>query len=119
MICRDYLPELERARKAKEESLRAVKEDSMNRLLNDLSIDRAKNPSFAAQDRWDPEEDEGDEDEDGDFNIIDRSEYPWWWRWCSADSDDLTGSEPWPGQYVDLTKAKRHPDEEINWPRPG
>ncbi|RXW21411.1 hypothetical protein EST38_g4421 [Candolleomyces aberdarensis] len=100
MICRDYLPELERARKAKEESLRAVKEESMNRVMKDLSIDRAKNPAFAAQDRWDPEAEE-DEDDDGDFNIVDRS------------------SEPWPGQYVDLTKAKRHPDEEINWPRPG
>jgi hypothetical protein len=121
MICRDYLPELERARKAKEESLKAVKEDSMNRLLNDLSIDRAKNPDFAAQDRWDPEAEEDDEDEDGDFNIIDRSEYPVvrGVGICSADSDNFAGSEPWPGQYVDLTKAKRHPDEEINWPRPG
>ncbi|KAJ2933160.1 hypothetical protein H1R20_g3885, partial [Candolleomyces eurysporus] len=70
---RDYLPELERARKAKEESLRAVKEESMNRVMKDLSIDRAKNPAFAAQDRWDPEAEE-DEDDDGDFNIVDRKQ---------------------------------------------
>lgn len=95
----DYLPELERARKKKEETLAAAKQDSMNRLLSDLAIDRAKDPGFAARDKWDTEDD--DEDQDDDIDIVDRS------------------SDPWPGQYVDLTRAQRHPDEQINWPRPG
>ncbi|EAU81688.1 XPA-binding protein 1 [Coprinopsis cinerea okayama7 len=97
---KDYLPELERARKRKEETLQAAKQDSMNRLLKDLTIDREKNPAFAAQDRWDPDA-EDDDDDDDETNIIDRS------------------ADPWPGQYVDLTRAQRHPDEDINWPRPG
>ncbi|KAF6752706.1 XPA-binding protein 1 [Ephemerocybe angulata] len=97
---KDYLPELEKARKAKEASLKAAKEDSMNRMLKDLAIDR-QNPEFAARDRWDPEEENDDDDDDTDINIIDRS------------------SEPWPGQYVDITKVKRHEDEQMNWPRPG
>ena len=63
---RDYVPELEKARAKREKSLQAVKDDSMNRLLKDLSVDRAKNPASALNDRWDSEE----EDDDGD--IIDR-----------------------------------------------
>ena len=39
----------------------------MNRLLKDLSIDRARNP--ALNDRWDSEEEDAD---DGDVDIIDR-----------------------------------------------
>lgn len=70
---RDYLPDLQKARKAKEDSLKAVKEDSVNRMLKDLALDRARDPGFAAQDTWDPEE-EDDDDDGGDANIIDRSE---------------------------------------------
>ena len=57
-----YLPQ-------REKSLQAVKDDSMNRLLNDLSIDRAQNPASALNDRWDSEEEDADE---GDIDIIDR-----------------------------------------------
>ena len=66
---RDYLPELKKARAQREKSLQAVKDDSMNRLLKDLSIDRAQNPSSALNDRWDSEEEDAD---DGDIDIIDR-----------------------------------------------
>ena len=66
---RDYLPELQKARAQREKSLQAVKDDSMNRLLKDLSIDRAQNPSSALNDRWDSEEEDDDE---GDIDIIDR-----------------------------------------------
>ena len=41
----------------------------MNRLLKDLSIDRAQNPASALNDRWDSEEEDADE---GDIDIIDR-----------------------------------------------
>jgi len=72
---RDYLPELERARAARDKSLRDIKDDSMNRLMKDLAIDRAANPDAALNDQWNPnEEDEAEEDDDGDINIIDRSE---------------------------------------------
>jgi len=99
-LFREYLPELERARASREKSLQAAKEDSMNRLMKDLEIDRAKNPQGALADPWDPA-DEDDYEEDGDINIVDRSE------------------EPWPGQFIDVTRARRHEEEEINWPRPG
>ena len=73
---KDYLPELERARKAKEESLRAAKQDSMSRLLKDLAIDR-QNPDFVRQDTWDPtEEEDDDDDDDTEISIIDKSTYP-------------------------------------------
>lgn len=65
---RDYVPELEKARARREQSLQALKDDSMNRLLKDLSIDRAKNPASALNDRWDSEGE--DDEEDGD--IVDR-----------------------------------------------
>ena len=70
---REYLPELEKARQRRDKSLQEVKEDSMNRVLSDLAIDRERNPAAAALDRWDPDE-EG-EDDDGDINIIDRSKF--------------------------------------------
>ncbi|KAL4247685.1 GPN-loop GTPase family protein [Abortiporus biennis] len=95
----EYLPELQQAKAAREQQLQAAKEDSMNRLMKDLAVDRARNPEAAEQDRWDPEE-EGDDDDDDEINIIDRSE------------------EPWPGQYVDLTRARRQEDEAFAWPRP-
>ncbi|KAK0501373.1 XPA-binding protein 1 [Armillaria luteobubalina] len=97
---KEYLPELERARAAREKTLQAAKDDSMNRLMKDLELDRERNPNAALEDRWDPNEDD-DEDDDTDVNIIDRSDHPW------------------PGQYIDMTRARRHDDEGFTWPRPG
>ena len=68
------MPELDRAKQARKESLQAAKEDSMSRLMKDLAVDRSQNPEAAAADRWDPDEEaDQDEDEDLDVNIIDRS----------------------------------------------
>ncbi|KAK0202670.1 XPA-binding protein 1 [Desarmillaria ectypa] len=97
---KEYLPELERARAAREQKLQAAKDDSMNRMMKDLELDRQRNPDAALQDRWDPNEDDN-EDDDTDVNIIDRSD------------------DPWPGQYVDMTRARRHDDQSFTWPRPG
>lgn len=72
MSSSEYLPELERARAAREQTLQAAKEDSMNRLMKDLAVDRARNPKGALLDRWNPVEEE--EDDDTEVNIIDRSE---------------------------------------------
>ena len=71
------MPELERARAAKQKSLDDAKTDSMNRLMKDLAIDRQKNPRAFSNDRWEEDEggDEEDEDEDDDINIIDRCEW--------------------------------------------
>ncbi|EGN97510.1 hypothetical protein SERLA73DRAFT_184249 [Serpula lacrymans var. lacrymans S7.3] len=95
---KEYLPELERSRAAREKTLQDVKDDSMSRLMKDLAVDRAKNPDAALHDRW--ASDEEDDDDDAEINIIDRSE------------------EPWPGQYIDMTRARRQDGEQINWPRP-
>lgn len=97
---KEYLPELEAARAAREQSLQTIKEDSMNRLMKDLEIDRAKNPDAALNDRWDPSAEDGDDD-DTEVNIIDRSE------------------EPWPGQYIDVMQMRRRNDDSMTWPRPG
>ncbi|TFY60216.1 hypothetical protein EVJ58_g5294 [Rhodofomes roseus] len=70
----EYLPELERARASREESLQKTKEDSVNRLMADLAVDRARDPNAAMMDRWDPHEE--DEDDDADVNIIDRTSSP-------------------------------------------
>jgi hypothetical protein len=94
-----YLPELQRVRAAREQTLQDAKADSMNRLMKDLAVDRVQNPDAALQDKWDAEEDE--DQEGGDIDIVDRSE------------------ERWPGQYIDVTRARRHDEEDINWPRPG
>ena len=77
VLRREYLPELQRAREAREKSLKDLKDDSLNRFMKDLAVDREKNPSAAASDRWDPSTEEGDDDDDDvDVNIIDRSECP-------------------------------------------
>lgn len=113
--CREYLPELEKARKQRAKTLQEVKDDSMNRLLKDLAIDRTKNPHGPLHDRWDPEEEE--EDDDTEINIIDRSK-------CSSremnngDAESATGEERYPGEYIDVTRARRHEVENISWPRP-
>jgi GTPase SAR1 family protein len=95
----EYLPELQRAKAARDKSLADAKADSMSRMMKDLAMDRAKNPQGARLDRWDPnaEDDEDDEEE----NIIDRSE------------------ERWPGQYAGIVNSKRQDDGDTNWPRPG
>ncbi|EIN04442.1 hypothetical protein PUNSTDRAFT_146424 [Punctularia strigosozonata HHB-11173 SS5] len=104
---RDYVPELERARAAREQSLKAVKEDSMNRLMKDLAIDRAQNPEMAAQDRWDPDQEEMDEDDDTEIGIIDRTEGPW-----PGDGR---------GEYIDIMKVRPQNARDgmgKNWPKP-
>jgi hypothetical protein len=77
VIPRDYLPELERARAHRDQSLKTAKEESMSRMMKDLTVDRAKNPSAFVNDTWDQDEDEeieGDDDDDNSkVNIIDRS----------------------------------------------
>lgn len=57
-------------------TLQDAKDDSINRLMKDLSVDHAKNPDGVLQDQWDPdnENDQGDDEDDGDINIVDRSE---------------------------------------------
>ena len=71
---REYLPELARARAAREKSLQDIKEASLSRFMSDLAVDRGKNPSAALNDRWESEEENDDEEEDLDVDIIDRSE---------------------------------------------
>ena len=74
-LSREYLPELARVRAHREATLQKQKDDSTARMLADLAVDRANNPSSAAQDRWNPDEEEqGEEEEDGgELNIIDKS----------------------------------------------
>jgi GPN-loop GTPase len=74
LLRREYLPELARVRAQREATLQKHKEDSTTRMLADLAVDRASNPTFSAQDRWNPDEQEGEEEDDGgELNIIDRS----------------------------------------------
>jgi GPN-loop GTPase len=118
---KEYLPELARARAAREKSLQAAKEDSMNRLMKDLAVDRANNPGGALNDRWDPnaEDEEIGDDDDDDANLIDRSTSLHEPFLFSKSYLRFSGEDHWPGQYIDVTRAQRHPDENINWPRPG
>ena len=123
---RDYLPELEKARAQREKSLQAIKDDSMNRLLKDLSIDRAQNPASALNDRWDSEEEEEEEDADeGDIDIIDRCKRGLFFDdnffpllTLPPHSLFFLAEERGPGDFVDVTRARRHEMEDINWPRP-
>jgi len=95
---KEYLPELARVREQREATLQKQKEDSTARMLADLNVDRARSPNFAAQDQWNPDEEEQeDEDDGGELNIIDKSE------------------DPWPGQYIDLTQPR---PSGSTWPRP-
>lgn len=96
---KDYVPELARARAQHQETLQQKKDESMNKLMKDLAVDRERNPDALVHDQWDAEDEEEEED-GGDADIIDRSE------------------EPWPGQYIDLTQTRRKGDEGISWPRP-
>ena len=78
LSCREYLPELQRARESREKSLNAMKEDSLSRFMKDLAVDREQNPAAAQADKWDPTagEENDDDDDDLDVNIIDRSTSP-------------------------------------------
>jgi len=97
---KEYLPELARVRAQREATLQKQKEDSTARMLADLAVNRARDPNFAAQDQWNPgEEEQEEEDDGGELNIIDRSE------------------DPWPGQYIDLTQTQTRPRDQT-WPRP-
>ncbi|VDB83091.1 unnamed protein product [Peniophora sp. CBMAI 1063] len=99
---KEYVPELARARAQREATLQKKKDESMNRLMSDLAVDRKANPRAAALDRWDPNA-EDDEDDGGDMNIIDKTEE----------------MDPWPGQYIDLTRERRGGgDDPTSWPRP-
>jgi hypothetical protein len=70
------MPELERTRALREKTLQDAKDDSMNRLMRDLAVDRANNPEAALRDQWDQDnDDDNDDDDDGDINIIDRSKF--------------------------------------------
>ena len=73
---REYLPELKRVQAEKEAKLNAAKEDSLARMLADLELDRKRNPAAFENDKWEEEDDSGDEDVDANDNdIIDRSEW--------------------------------------------
>lgn len=92
----------------------------MNRLLKDLSIDRAQNPASALNDRWDSEEEDADEE---DIDIIDRCKRAFlmiisFSPLCSLYLLFLLAEERGPGDFVDVTRARRHEMEDINWPRP-
>jgi hypothetical protein len=71
MCSREYLPELERARAARDKSLQGMKDESMGRFVKDLTVDKQRNPTLG--EAW--EEDEN-VDENGDDNVIDRCELP-------------------------------------------
>lgn len=113
------MPELERARAAREQTLQVAKDESMSRMMKDLAVDRVRNPNAALLDRWDP--DEEDDDDDTDVNIIDRSEFgiEIFCVMCADQSEFIDiGEEPWPGQYIDVTRMRRRDDEGVTWPRP-
>ncbi|KAI0052812.1 XPA-binding protein 1 [Auriscalpium vulgare] len=97
---KEYLPELARARAVREQTLQRSKEESMSRVMKDLTVDRERNPGAALADRWDPEEEVEEEEDGGELNLIDRSD------------------DPWPGQYIDLTQSRRGQTEGVAWPRP-
>ena len=60
-------------RAQREATLQKQKEDSTARMMADLAVDRASDPNFAARDRWNPDEEEDEEDDGGELNIIDKS----------------------------------------------
>ena len=66
---REYLPELERARAARDKSLQNIKDDSMARLEKDLAADKQRNP--ALNETWEEEV-----DEDGEDEVVDRCKLP-------------------------------------------
>ncbi|KAF9534459.1 hypothetical protein CPB83DRAFT_889445 [Crepidotus variabilis] len=126
---KDYLPEILAAQEIRAKTLDQVKQDSMNRAMEDMKLDKEKNPGRFG-DRFDGTEAEDDEieeeydeydDENEEIGLVDRSE------------------ERGPGEYIDLTRptaTRTHPTqarsqnqrrteagtgggEGVNWPRPG
>ena len=71
MYSREYLPELERARAARDKSLQDAKNESMARLTKDLAGDKQRSPTLG--ETW---EEDDDADEDGEDNTIDACELP-------------------------------------------
>ena len=76
MDSREYLPELERARAAREKSLQDIKDESLDRLERDLAVDKRRDP--ALNEAWDDDYEEyskdgDDANEDGE-DIVDRCE---------------------------------------------
>lgn len=67
---REYLPELERARAARDKTLEDIKDESMARLAKDIAADKQRNPALS--ETWEEEE----VDEDGGDNVIGRCESP-------------------------------------------
>lgn len=72
MSSRDYLPELQRARAARNKSLQDMKDESMARLTSDFVVDKQRNP--ALNEGWEEQEQDDGADEDGEENIVDRCE---------------------------------------------
>ena len=31
----------------------------------------------------------------------------------------VVGEDPWPGQYIDITRTRHHEEDDMAWPRPG
>ena len=73
MCSREYLPELERARAARDKSLQDMKDESMDRFMKDHTVDKQQDPTLG--EAWEEDEDV-DEDEGGEDNVIDRCELP-------------------------------------------
>jgi len=101
----EYRPELDRLTKERESQLEAHKQNSLNRMMNDLKVDRERPWSGPGPDPRsekfgeDVEEEIEEDDYDDDGEEIDRS-------------DD-------PGHFLDMNRARRDGDENIRWPRPG
>ena len=66
--------------------------------------------------RYAPLPTEDDAEDDMEVNIIDRSKFDTIIRALAL--KDYTGEERWPGQYIDMTTARRGNHEQIRWPRP-
>jgi len=85
----DYIPELERVAKLREERLQEKKNVSLDRAMKDMELEKPI--------RWDEEEGDDDAEEDDTFDI---------------DNED-------PGHFIDVTKSRRGDAEQVRWPRPG
>lgn len=89
--------------------------------MKDLAVDRAQNPDAALRDRWEIEDDDDADEDAGAIEFVDQSECRILFiqDTCLIICRVLAGGERWPRQYIDLTRARRHDEEDINWPRPG
>jgi hypothetical protein len=111
------VPELDKAKASRDASLQALKDDSMNRLMKDLTVDR-EDPEFRKHDKWEMEDDEEDEDDGGEATIIDRrASTPVATLKHLADCTQ-TVDDRWQGQYIDVTKMRGDQNDNMSWPRP-